>query len=498
VSEKVPRPRSPTTQRSTGQKGRLLPGFYRFTNIAESCVMERRKFINALPLAVGGAIAITMTDANAQTQGAPAVQVASNIAALRLLSGTSSPCVIVEGYISAGDGGGGIFFCNLSDTTSPDNGATIFVSSSGSRYYRLWDGGQFNVLWAGADKTGMSSSDAAFARASAITAVLYIPKGRYRLENVLELVVPSGNEAITITGDGMEQSILYFPTNAGINVTYQTTGGSNSVSHIRDISITAGKASLGSALSLNYSSATGVGMGFTDVTNVRIRGDDGINSFFWVNGIAVNGVSSINFNGVVITSSASFTSGGNGIVLQGNAIGSIVYNVNACILDFLQNAMIYGDYIQGVTVNNTNMTNCVNGIVVFGGQTGLDQLTVTGCQFDTTTYNILSQSLLGNVQIANNLLGFRNPTGIAVYGEFTTIAITGNSINGQGSSGGNGIVITSGTTGIVSGNAFANLETGVWLQQPTSYFNVQSNCYNGVTNPAVNNGVNNQLGGGSV
>ena len=225
---------------------------------------------------------------------------------------------------------------------------------------------------------------------------------------------------------------------------------------------------------------------------------DGINSFFWVNGIAVNGVSSINFNGVVITSSASFTSGGNGIVLQGNAIGSIVYNVNACILDFLQNAMIYGNYIQGVTVNNTNMTNCVNGIVVFGGQTGLDQLTVTGCQFDTTTYNILSQSLLGNVQIANNLLGFRNPTGIAVYGEFTTIAITGNSINGQGSSGGNGIVITSGTTGIVSGNAFANLETGVWLQQPTSYFNVQSNCYNGVTNPAVNNGVNNQLGGGSV
>lgn len=461
--------------------------------------MERRKFISALPYAVGGAFAVTTSDVRAQTQSASTVQAVPNIAALRSLAGASSPCVIVEGYTSSGDGGGGAFFYNSSDTTSSDNGATVFVSSSGSRYYRLWDGGKFNVLWAGADRTGVSSSDVAFARACAVTTVLYVPRGRYQLTNALQLTVPSGNAAITVSGDGMEQSILYFPTNAGINISYETTGGSNSVSHIRDISITAGKAGTGAALSLNYASSTGVGMGFTDVTNVRIRGDDGINSFFWVNGIVVNGVSSINFNGVVITGCASFASSGNGIVLQGNSVGSIVYNVNACILDFLQNALVYGNYIQGVTVSNTNMTNCVTGIVVFGGQVGLDQLTVTGCQFDTTTYNILSQSLLGNVQIANNLLGFRNATGFAIYGMFTNIAITGNSINGQGSSnGGNGIVITSGTTGVVSGNAFANLVTGVWLQQLTSHFNVQSNCYNAVTNPAISSGINNQLGGGSV
>lgn len=58
----------------------------------------------------------------------------SSISALRAFSRTLSSITTVTGYYTAGDGGGGTYFYDASDTTSADNGGTIIVASDGARW----------------------------------------------------------------------------------------------------------------------------------------------------------------------------------------------------------------------------------------------------------------------------------------------------------------------------------------------------------------------------
>lgn len=57
-----------------------------------------------------------------------------NIAALRNIDVTKFTRVNVCGYYSSGDDGGGIFFPDLTDTTSLDNGGSIIVASDATRW----------------------------------------------------------------------------------------------------------------------------------------------------------------------------------------------------------------------------------------------------------------------------------------------------------------------------------------------------------------------------
>jgi hypothetical protein len=85
----------------------------------------------------------------------------SNISALQSYSGGASPAICIEGYATAGDGGEGMFTYVPSDTTSPDNGATIIVDTSGHRYYREQHLGPFNILWFGGSPNGVTDNSAA-------------------------------------------------------------------------------------------------------------------------------------------------------------------------------------------------------------------------------------------------------------------------------------------------------------------------------------------------
>ena len=58
----------------------------------------------------------------------------TNIAALRALSKTAVSSSFVAGYNAAGDGGGGTYYLDPADTTSPDNGGTIIVATDGGRW----------------------------------------------------------------------------------------------------------------------------------------------------------------------------------------------------------------------------------------------------------------------------------------------------------------------------------------------------------------------------
>jgi hypothetical protein len=70
--------------------------------------------------------------------GLPAitVDVRASIAALRALFTLIEPVVLLQGYATVADQGGGIFLYIPTDTTSADDGGTIIVDAAGRRWYR--------------------------------------------------------------------------------------------------------------------------------------------------------------------------------------------------------------------------------------------------------------------------------------------------------------------------------------------------------------------------
>ena len=64
----------------------------------------------------------------------PGSVVVSSIAALRLVEKVGSNAVFVTGYYAAGDGGGGCYRYDSTDTTTADNGGTVIVGADGGRW----------------------------------------------------------------------------------------------------------------------------------------------------------------------------------------------------------------------------------------------------------------------------------------------------------------------------------------------------------------------------
>lgn len=82
----------------------------------------------------------TTTNVNNVTQIIATTNIYSNISALRSShtqanSPQFSAIVFTEGYYTPGDMGDSKYYYNSGDTTSPDNGSTIIVDSSGNRWY---------------------------------------------------------------------------------------------------------------------------------------------------------------------------------------------------------------------------------------------------------------------------------------------------------------------------------------------------------------------------
>ena len=100
------------------------------------------------------------------------------IAAARNLTGLLTGTFIeVEGYYAAGDGGGGSFWADLTDTTSVDNGGSIIVTSAGVRLKALYQS-QMSLLQWGAKTDGTDSTtqvQAAITWAVTSKVVLQVP-----------------------------------------------------------------------------------------------------------------------------------------------------------------------------------------------------------------------------------------------------------------------------------------------------------------------------------
>lgn len=81
----------------------------------------------------------------------------TSINSLRLIDKTEVQYVEVVGYYTAGDGGGGFYWYDSTDTISADNGGTIIVATDGGRW-KLINTGVVSVKQFGAKSDGITNS----------------------------------------------------------------------------------------------------------------------------------------------------------------------------------------------------------------------------------------------------------------------------------------------------------------------------------------------------
>lgn len=90
----------------------------------------------------------------------------ANISALRANT-TNYPLFYLLGYYTPNDGQGGMFWLDVADTTTPDNGGTVIVDASGHRYKRQDNEGPIDVRKFGAKGDGVTVDTTSFTNAIA-------------------------------------------------------------------------------------------------------------------------------------------------------------------------------------------------------------------------------------------------------------------------------------------------------------------------------------------
>lgn len=138
-------------------------------------------------------------------------RVVDSIADLKALDKTLFTRANTFGYHDAGDeGGGAAYWCDLTDTTSADDGVSVIVAADGGRW-KLVHNGTISVRQAGAKGDGTTDDTAAFA---AVIAALpgggkvVVPTGFYRITSSLTL-----HSGLSFVGGNGVQMTFGTPTN---------------------------------------------------------------------------------------------------------------------------------------------------------------------------------------------------------------------------------------------------------------------------------------------
>jgi hypothetical protein len=132
--------------------------------------------------------------------------------------GTGVLVVVAKGCVTAGDGGGGVFYWDAAIATGDDGGTVIVPSSSNGtgRWVRVWDG-PLDVKWFGAVGNGVANDSAAIqaaydAAAARLGATVYFPAGTYIVSTpiVIGITPPSPETQVSINtiGDGPVRTVI--------------------------------------------------------------------------------------------------------------------------------------------------------------------------------------------------------------------------------------------------------------------------------------------------
>ena len=401
------------------------------------------------------------------------------------LAGNGTDTIVYNGALAANT----VFIAPGESVIVTSNSASWYVTSGGVNSKAP---GCMSIMAYGGNNGGSVDNSAAFAAAAAAgpagQACVYFPPGNYAFSGTLTYTMPSNTASISVLGAGQDVTKLIWAAGGGMTVNFITDANS---AHIRDLTFATGTTAAGSAVSLVQTAANtsfsynGI---LSDVSNVTIRGNDGYQvSDYWNVGIYDFGISNVNFIGDDIVGRSAL--GGIGIEITGDANRiPVAFNVYGCQFSGLSYGFDYAPYTQGVSITSSNFTNVTRGVYAFG--TGLDQLTITGSQFNAASINIdLETPVLQTMIYGNLILLQTNANGIYLNPSSST-SIVGNSFApNPGATTTNGITFNgyNALSSVVTGNNFAQLTTGVNLTTNAKYVNVQANTYSGVTNTVINN-----------
>lgn len=249
------------------------------------------------------------------------------------------------------------------------------------------------------------------------------------------------------------------------------------------------------------------------IHNLMIRGKLGLGqdntSQYWGTGIDCNGVSNVNLFTVFICGAhnASYPTTGTAVNFHGTLADiPVVLNVFGCTFNLCGTGISYGNYVQGMTVANTNFTGCFVGIGCPPPGVGLFQLAVTSCQFNCQNGLSAPQGVyMAGVLWTNNLhLLPTNGTGLNM-GSTHFMSIIGNhfvTANGLPTAGLTGIFMNDmhpAASAVITGNIFWGMSNAaIQLGASSARVNVQSNSYLANAANVVNGGAGNIIGGGSI
>ena len=320
---------------------------------------------------------------------------------------------------------------------------------------------------------------------------IYFPPGIGVISPAISVNYPaSGFYSVSFIGAGADVTTLQFNGCSGIIINAQDYPQSAT---FRDMTFTTNATDSHYGVTLNNTVQLGI-FGQNDFTRVNFRGNDNSLTKCWNRAIFINGMSNVNYDTCLFYGTGS--NNGIGLYIQGYAAGvyqyTIVHNIAKSGFYNLGIGIVYGTYVQGVTVTQTNIVNGTTGIYLEPGAVGATQLACSACNFDTVGNQIYLGAPIATVLLTNNSMYI--PTSAAGV-VFTTTgsghSITNNLFVGDsGTSSTTGVVVNgSNAPGVITGNIFQNLTTGVNLAGTTG-FNVQANQYSSVGTTVANIGSN--------
>lgn len=304
---------------------------------------------------------------------------------------------------------------------------------------------------------------------------------------------------VSIKGSGQDLSILNWsaaPTGAGVKL---ATNKGGHAFHVTDLSFRVGVAAA-SSVGLSVQNTAALGQILTStIEGVSFLGSDGgQGTDYWGIGIKVLTQSDINFTDDTFWGSG--TNQGIGISVASTASPGygVIYNITNSYFYVLNEGILYGDYIQGMTVQGCNFTVGNNGIVSIPNPAGvLAELSVVNSQFGLTATNSAGINLLGPVEtsnINNNYFLIPPTNGIGVSGaKWGGGGITNNFFGVQTTARGGQTAIfiensIAGSPTTITGNQFLDQTTAVDLLNTSNDVTVGINAYDGNSNKVVNGG----------
>ncbi|MCQ6557601.1 right-handed parallel beta-helix repeat-containing protein [Paenibacillus mendelii] len=358
-----------------------------------------------------------------------------------------------------------------------------------------------NVLDHGAVGDGVTNDSpsvaAAVAALPANGGVLYFPAGRY----VLNQPVTLANKDVTVRGDGMQLSQLFFPASSGI--VYSTTNQFNDALQVEDLCLVTVSDNLYVGIKATYPNNVGSPWKNTIIERVMLSGTTSIGEYNnggnncnsgpqnWQAGIELENSAVSHVRDCVVRGS-----GGHGILLKGYTVDILIHG---CKFYGASEAIYKVGPSEGIIIDNCMGINV--GTFVYLNPNATSNAGVYA-SIQNCHANYFNNGIIINYHpqmFMSNCLFYKNGT---LNGGFDVLLngcershITNSTFIVRASTGyGNGIVVQNSSSVLIQGNIIQERETAVWLQASSSDCMVQNNRISGNASNILNLGTNNLIG----